>query len=434
MIGTCVGTVPYMYSRSDLRTLSAKAFAFALALMLATAVPAENPGAVMSRKALVIGNSAYRALPRLGNPVNDARDICAALERLGFEATCLFDVPTKREMRDAVRAFAASLDSRSAGFFYFAGHGIQVRGENYLMPTDAEISTPPDVDYEGFELEYVLRSVAGARNAPNIIVLDACRDNPFQRADPSAWVTGLARVDPPVGTVLVYATAPDGSAIDGDQKNGLFTKHLLSQIEAQGLTLDEMLRRVAQGVEAEARSGYGARQIPYRSSSFSGQFCFAGCTNPELDARIREISEQKERLARELEAISSENQRLRGEASRGAQAIHDLESRVEQLSTQAQESGSRRKDVEDRLSEAREALQAARDSQSERARLESENQAKTAALSKLQQTLQQQSDQLEAYRAEIQRLTRERDGGSRTRNMPSPSNQPRRESFVMPTF
>ncbi|MCB1907651.1 MAG: caspase family protein [Rhodocyclaceae bacterium] len=425
-----------MYAKFDLPTLLGMVFGLVLAVVFAAgAGAAETSAPDMSRKALVIGNSAYRALPRLGNPVNDARDVCAALQRLGFEATCLFDVPSKREMRDAVRAFAASLDARSAGFFFFAGHGIQVRGENYLMPTDAEIATPPDVDYEGFELDYVLRSVAGARNAPNIIVLDACRDNPFQRADPSAWVSGLARVDPPVGTVLVYATAPDGSAIDGDQRNGLFTKHLLAQIEAQGLTLDEMLRRVAQGVEAEARQAYGARQIPYRSSSYSGQFCFAGCTDPELDARLREISAQKERLARELEAISSENRQLRSEASRGAQAIRELESRVEQLSSQASESGSRRKDVEDRLAEAREALQAARDSQSERARLEAENQAKTAALSRLQATLQQQSDQLEAYRAEIQRLTQERaTRASQSRSAPAPKSDSKSESFIMPTF
>ncbi len=410
--------------------------AMASAIVVSAAEPVVSSNAAkFDRKALVIGNSRYRALPALKNAVNDAQDVCASLQKLGFETTCLYDIESKREMRNAVREFATSLDFRSAGFFYFAGHGIQVRGENYLIPTNAEIRTPPDVDYEGFELGYVLRSLAEARNAPNIVVLDACRDNPFQRAGATGWESGLARVDPPVGSVLVYATAPNGAAIDGVGRNGLFTRHLLSQMGVQGLTLDEMLRRVAQGVEDEARNRYGDKQIPYRSSSYSAQFCLAGCSNPELDKKIRDISEQKERLAKELEEVSSENARLRREAVGGAKAVRDLELRVEELVRQASTQGSQRKDVEQRLQEARDALTAARASQDERARLEEESRTKSIELSRMQKTLQQQSDQLEAYRAEIQRLTMESNRKrTETRSSTTSPEGSRREQLILPSF
>ena len=131
------------------------------------------------RVALVVGKANYRSLVRLENAANDGQDICAALSRLQFETSCHTDVPRRKEFREVVRRFASSLAPKTAAFFYYAGHGVQINGENYLLPTDIDPRSAADLEDEGLSLSYLLRLLEEARSAPSIIVLDACRDNPF---------------------------------------------------------------------------------------------------------------------------------------------------------------------------------------------------------------------------------------------------------------
>src|SRR5207244_2776858 len=136
-------------------------------------------------------------------------------------------------------SFGLVLRKGAATFFYFAGHGVQVEGENYLLPTAVAARTEGDLQFGGLSLNYVMRTLRDSGGAPNIVVVDACRDNPFNATQASLTKRGLARIDPPLNTVLVYATAPDRPALDGEGHNSLFAKHLLQQLPVPGAKVDE---------------------------------------------------------------------------------------------------------------------------------------------------------------------------------------------------
>ena len=180
---------------------------------------AAAPAMAAGRTALVIGNSAYPTAP-LKNPVNDATDMAAALKRLGFDVTLLTDA-TMRQMEEAVRAFGLKLRGGGIGLFYFAGHGVQVAGENYLVPVNAAIQSEGDVKYGSLNAGLVLAKMEDAGNGPNVVILDACRNNPFARSFRSAEA-GLARMDAPTGSLIAYATAPGHVASDGEGRNGVW--------------------------------------------------------------------------------------------------------------------------------------------------------------------------------------------------------------------
>lgn len=389
------------------------------------------------RVALVIGNGGYTRLPVLARPPNDANDICAALKTIHFEVICLIDVPYRREMRNAVREFASRLTTRSIGLFFYAGHGIQVNGENFLLPTRADIRSLPDVEYEGLSLNYLLANLLEARNSPNLIVLDACRDNPFPASQSQFVRGGLARVDPPIGAILAYATAPNGTAIDGEGRNGLFTKHLLQRLTEPGLKIDEMLQLVAQAVESEARESYDWVQTPYRSSSYSGDFCLAGCVDPVMEEKLEKILAQRDRLNARLEQLSEENVQLRKEAERGESAIQHLEERIGRLTEQANQRGSDVRAIEVELDEARLALSRARTSQQEREAVENENRNRGEQLAWLKTELERQATEIERYKAEIQRLQSEH--AQAPSNAANPSSEERKRPsttrrVIVPSF
>ena len=244
----------------------------ALLLCAALLFPlAAAPAMAAGRTALVIGNSAYPTAP-LKNPVNDATDMAAALKRLGFDVTLLTDA-TMRQMEEAVRAFGLKLRGGGIGLFYFAGHGVQVAGENYLVPVNAAIQSEGDVKYGSLNAGLVLAKMEDAGNGPNVVILDACRNNPFARSFRSAEA-GLARMDAPTGSIVAYSTAPNSVASDGKGVNGLYTKYLLQNIGTQGITIEEVFKRVRIGVMGET----GKKQVPWESSSISGYFYLAGGT------------------------------------------------------------------------------------------------------------------------------------------------------------
>ncbi|HEV7682893.1 MAG TPA: caspase family protein [Pyrinomonadaceae bacterium] len=230
------------------------------------------------RLALVIGNGDYNTAPPLKNPPNDARDIAARLKALGFEVTTGINLK-QREMKRLIRAFGLTLKAGGAGLFYYAGHGVQSKGRNYLIPIDADIQSEVEVEDFGVDVNLVLNFMDEAQNGLNIVILDACRDNPFGRSFRSAS-NGLAQVDAPTGTLIAYATAPGRVASDGSGQNGLYTSELLRQMSVVGLSATEMFMRV----RAEVMKQTGNKQVPWEASSLVGAFYFVAPSTSSANA------------------------------------------------------------------------------------------------------------------------------------------------------
>jgi len=228
-----------------------------------------TPAGQEARVALVIGNGGYKEAP-LKNPVNDARAVAEALKKSGFNVTRLEDA-TRVQMREAIRTFGARIAEGGVGLFYFAGHGMQVKGRNYLVPVGADIAVEDEVAGEAVEVDAILAKMETARNRLNILILDACRNNPFGRSFRSTQ-QGLAQVDAPTGTFVAFATAPGRTAADGSGANGLYTEALLRQFHTPGLKLEEVFKRT----RADVLRASGQQQTPWENSSIVGDFYFAG--------------------------------------------------------------------------------------------------------------------------------------------------------------
>jgi uncharacterized caspase-like protein len=220
------------------------------------------------RIALIIGNAAYGELGILRNPVNDASDMAAMLQQLKFEVTLLRDVGL-RAMHEAVDTFSRQLRQDGVGLFYFAGHGVQVNGENYLIPLRANITREQDVFYEAMPVGRVLGGMEDAANQFNIVILDACRDNPYARQWRSVQ-RGLATMQAGRGSLIAYATAPGSAAIDGSGRNGIYTSSLLKYLPTPGLSVEQLFKKVRVEVIAATRN----KQTPWESSSLVGDFTF----------------------------------------------------------------------------------------------------------------------------------------------------------------
>ncbi len=219
------------------------------------------------RQALVIGNSKYVNAP-LRNPANDAEDIAVLLGRLGFQVTKLLNA-TQREIEQAINTLGRKLRDGGVGLFYFAGHGVQVNGINYLIPIRANIETEGDVKYEAVNANRVLSKMQDAGNPLNMVFLDACRNNPYVRRFRSPE-RGLAPMEAPKGSFVAYATAPGDVADEGRGRNGVFTKHLLRYMQEPGIEIARMMRKVRVGVQKDT----GDRQTPFEVSSLTGDFYF----------------------------------------------------------------------------------------------------------------------------------------------------------------
>ncbi|MEW6263625.1 MAG: caspase family protein [Thermodesulfobacteriota bacterium] len=226
------------------------------------------------RVALVIGNGAYKEVP-LYNPPNDAADMSAKLRQLGFRVESLTNADQRR-MEEAVVNFSRSLGPKDVGLFYFAGHGIQAQGVNFLIPVAAEIWAESDLKYKAVNANWVLDQMNQARNSLNILILDACRDNPlgrgFKRSSGQAGLAPVVVDQTGTGTFIAFATAPGQTAEDGTGRNGTFTKHLLGNLGSSGLTLEQVFKQTRAGVLRET----GGRQMPWDTTSVIGEFYFTG--------------------------------------------------------------------------------------------------------------------------------------------------------------
>jgi uncharacterized caspase-like protein len=220
------------------------------------------------KQALVIGNSKYKQTP-LKNPVNDAQGMAGVLKSAGFGVTLGLDL-TQAGIRDAIRAYSENLaKTKAVGLFYFAGHGAQLAWRNYLIPVDADIVNTEELRERGVDVNSLIEGIKRAGNPMNLIILDACRDNPFggnSRVDQK----GLSQLDAPAGTLLAYATAPGNTAIDGEGANGLYTEHLLREIKVPEAKVEDVFKRVRLGVRRRSNG----LQIPWESTSLEEDFWF----------------------------------------------------------------------------------------------------------------------------------------------------------------
>jgi hypothetical protein len=221
------------------------------------------------RVALVIGNGAYVSAPRLPNPANDARDFSQSLRELGFDVLGGVDFD-RSAMERQIRDFRDRLENADIAVFFFAGHGLQVAGKNYLVPIDAKLTRAGDLDLDAIDLQVVLAQMEQRRGV-NLIFLDACRDNPFAREFASALGEsrsaavgrGLAPIQSGVGTMIAFATEPDKLAMDGTGRNSPFTAALIHHIRDPDVDISVIMRRVRKEVLAATDQ----RQLPWDHSS-----------------------------------------------------------------------------------------------------------------------------------------------------------------------
>ena len=246
-----------------------------LAVLLA-ALLISGPAWAGKRVALVIGIGKYTtdSLPPLANPPNDARLMAATLRGLDFEVLVQLDL-NQNGIRRAIRDFGAALDQAgedAVGLFYYAGHGLQVKGNNYLLPADANIQREGDVEIEAVNANTVLSMMEFSRARLNFVIMDSCRNKPLSRSFRSA-TRGLARMDAPRGSLIAYATAPGKVAMDGEEKNSPYTKALAAAMKRPGLSVEQMFREVRNQVMAATKNF----QVPWESSSLTGaNFYFKG--------------------------------------------------------------------------------------------------------------------------------------------------------------
>jgi Caspase domain len=232
--------------------------------------------------ALVIGNAAYTGAGPLKNPTNDAEDIAARLSACGFsvirETDCTF-----QGMDRAMKKFKRALDDNEVGLFFFAGHGMQIDGENYLAAVDTDVSGEIEAKHSSLPLNRVIGTMERTATSTNIIILDACRDNPYERAwHRSSATRGMAPVFAPKGTLIAFATSPGQVAKDGVGRNGAYTAALLQHIDTPDCSLESMFKRVRNTLSAATKQ----KQISWEHTSLSGEFFF----NLSLGARIDDYS------------------------------------------------------------------------------------------------------------------------------------------------
>ena len=245
-------------------------------MMLPLCLPGIAPAAPERRTALVIGNGSYDVGP-LKNPANDASDMALALQKLGFTVV-LKQNADLQTMEEAIENFGNKLKLGGVGLFYYAGHGLQVNGVNYLIPIGAKINKETDVRYKAVDAVRVLDEMANANNGLNMVILDACRDNPFARSFRSAN-RGLAIIGTATaGTFIAYSTGPGQVARDGDGRNSPFTMALMESIKIPGLPIEQVFKRVRQKLDTST----GGRQVPWELSSIKGDFYFNPSSKPDL--------------------------------------------------------------------------------------------------------------------------------------------------------
>ncbi len=347
------------------------------------------PAAAAKRVALVIGNSAYAEAGTLANPVNDAADMAKALASFGFDVVLGLDLD-RRAFDEKLRAFSNALEDADTAVLFYAGHGLQVAGHNYLIPVDAKLKSERDLDFETVQLDFVLRQMEVGRDGKtNIVFLDACRNNPLARNLARSMGTrsasighGLAEVQTGVGTFIAYSTQPGNVALDGEGRNSPFTSALARRIAEKDRNLNALMIEVRKDV-LKATDG---QQVPWDHSALTSDFFFQaparGAANDggisaaeqeAVEARLKAIEEQvrsktdrqqtlglvnvsqlKERVRQLDEAMREDQQRIfdtydRHRADNGAEERRKLNIEIGAIQMQMTRRGLEKKSIEKQI-------------------------------------------------------------------------------------
>jgi uncharacterized caspase-like protein len=315
--------------------------------------------------ALVIGNSTYESLPHLANAVNDAQDICTKLRSLRFEATCHFDVPDRIRVREILRSFLDHARQAHAAVFYFVGHGVQVDGENYLLPTKVTPLGTLDLVDEGLALTPFLASLAQIRGANGsgpftLAIIDAARENTLEGPQFAGVAHGLAVFRPNSPRLLVlFSTTPGKTARATDGRNSLFARDLLQNLGHPGVAVDEEFQRTREQVRRDSALESKTEQVPTIIGMLGTTFCIAGCDRVDPQAVNGQLEEALRRI-RELELERERNTRERQESDR---LVARLENDVRARETVAASATERDRQREAQLADLRAQLANARSNQ-----------------------------------------------------------------------
>ena len=284
-----------------------------------------------TRVALVIGNGAYTASP-LKNPVNDSKDMAAKLRSLGFSVVERNNL-TVKQIGSTLREFRGKLAPGSVALFFYAGHGVQIKGENYLPAVDADIAGEDDIPNQSLAIRQVMDILTDAKSRLNLVFLDACRNNPYARSFRSGG-DGLSRVVAPSGTLISFATRPGSVASDGDGKNGLYTGALLTAMNNVNQPIEQVLKRVVSIVKSASNS----QQEPWTEGSIEGEFCFATCSDVSLGGELDTIRKEKEKLEKSTLLLQQERNRLQQQLElldRTKNQQSELQARIIQLESES---------------------------------------------------------------------------------------------------
>ncbi len=284
---------------------------------LATAMPA----VAETRVALVIGNSAYKQAPALANPKNDAEGVAESLKRLKFDVLAGTDLD-KPAMERLLQAFSLKIETADVALVFYAGHGLQVNGRNYLVPIDAKLDREADLVFQAVPLD-VIQGLMEQSQRTSILILDACRDNPLARSLARTMGTrsaaigrGLGETTAGIGTLIVYATQPGNVALDGAGKNSPFTAALLANVETPGLEVRQVFTRVRQAV-IQSTNG---KQVPWDSSSLTGDWFFTAAPAPPSPGTMPPTSVDRAREARsraQAAQLRAQDAKARAENAQG---------------------------------------------------------------------------------------------------------------------
>jgi uncharacterized caspase-like protein len=257
------------------------------ALAAAPALTRANENA--PKVSLVVGNSAYPGM-ELRNPVNDAHAVSDLLTSAGFSVDLQLEV-TQRAFIEAIERFGKTVrrGGTKLAIFFYAGHGVQLDWRNYLLPVDAQVSTGDELEARCIDLGLLLDTFADAKDKTHVVILDACRNDPFGGSYKPVQA-GLSQVDAPVGSLLAYSTSPGSVALDGNRKNGLYTENLIREWSRRDANLENALKRVRLNVRLESQG----RQIPWESTSLESEvFIFDSGRKQLTDAELENYVTQK---------------------------------------------------------------------------------------------------------------------------------------------
>lgn len=398
--------VPWKKLRPILRTTHSLRVVCTGLLLTGMASVAQAPLDV--RVALVIGNAAYQKVPPLSNSVNDARAMSLVLRKLGFKVFDVID-GDRASMAQAISRLQNDLKGQQAvAMLYYAGHGLQLDWRNYMVPIDANIDKAEDVPKQTVDIEQVIQTFKESKTRMNIIVLDACRDNPFAG---SASGKGLAQLDAPPGTYLAFATAPGNVAEDGDEAtgNGLFTHFLLKELQRPA-KIEDVFKRVRLQVRQKSQG----RQIPWDSSSLEDDFAFNDgrkfkFTAEDYQREIQQAKAREERLRREAEAAAERERQLAQLREQERLRLAEAQRIAEQKARERAEAQARERERELALAaEAeRKKAQAAQEALA-RAQAEEAQRLKDLALARAQAEEEEQRQRLSAEAAREQQFAQEK--------------------------